>query len=337
MKKILTVLLAIVVFLGVMMCMRQPAYTDIQFIPEAEADISTTVPTTTKPVHIHQYETQTTPATCITPAVITHICACGDMYHEMTTELAAHEYNIVTSESTCTESGYSEYICTVCDYRYTDNITAPLQHDYVATIINPTCIQNGYTLYECSRCDESYTSDYTEKSSHHVWTEWKITKDATPVHNGTRMRECKLCHTHKSEVVKFQWAGSYAVYIPNTNIHAEFVVAEFEQSSVDKNDIIYSTPVNETNPFILGHNTRTMETLYDVQIGQYIYVNWNNEVRVYKVVISEFALQNDTRTDMIGQTTGTSIWDSVGDETLHLYTCYGAIKDHRWMVLAKRV
>lgn len=333
MRKVLTVLLAILVFIGVTMCMSKPAYTDIALIPNAEADTKPNI----GPIHKHQYETTVTEATCTEPAVLIYTCACGDAYEEITHELADHKYIVNIVEPTCTENGYSVYTCIHCGYNYTDNPTEKLPHDFKCTIINPTCIQNGYSLYECKNCDESYTSEFTEKSSEHDWTDWDITRNATPTKKGHRVRMCTLCCTTQSEPIPFAWAGEYAVYIPNTKIHAEFVIADFTQSSVDNYDVVYSTPIDTMNPFIIGHNTRTMETLYNVEIGQYIYVKWNNEVRVYEVVISEFALQNETHTDMFGQTTGTSIWDSVGDETLHLYTCYGATKDHRWMVLAKRI
>ncbi len=340
MRRILTALCAIVVFVGVMMVMRQPAYTD-PLVPNAEAATKTTVPEMTlpetQPVHFHNYQMEATTATCTTPTIFTYTCECGDTYQELTGELAAHEYNIAITPPTCTENGYSVYTCIHCGYHYTDNHTEKLPHDFKCTIINPTCIQSGYSLYECQNCDESYTSEFTEKSSEHDWTDWEITRNATPTKKGHRVRMCTLCCTTQSESITFAWAGEYAVYIPNTKIHAEFVVADFNQSSVDHYDIVYSTPIDDANPFILGHNTGTMSTLYNVVVGQCIYVYWNGEVRVYEVVISEFAMQNNDHSDMIGQTTGTSIWDSVGKETLHLYTCYGATENHRWMVLAKRI
>ena len=323
MRKVLTVLLAILVFIGVMMCLSKPAYTDITLIPNAEADEKHE----TSPIHKHQYEATVTNATCTTPVTIIYTCACGETYEEQTKQFAEHQYTVTIIDPTCIN----------CGYTYIDNPTPVQPHNFKQMLIQPTCIQNGYSIYECQDCGESYTSDFTEKSSKHDWTEWEITKNATPENKGYRVRTCTVCHTKQSESVPFVWASKYAIYIPNTKIHAEFVIADFEQSSVDNYDVVYSTPLDNMNPFIIGHNTRTMATLYNVQIGQLIYVNWNNEVRIYEVVVSEFALQNETRTDMVGQTTGTSIWDSVGGETLHLYTCYGTIKDHRWMVLAKRI
>ncbi|MBQ8806473.1 MAG: hypothetical protein IJZ68_08470 [Bacteroidaceae bacterium] len=346
MRRILTVFLVIVVFVSVMMLMRQPAYTDL--VPNAEAAVKeetavkdTTAPETqhseTAPVHFHNYKIQATAATCTKPAVFTYTCNCGDMYQELTGELAEHEYNVTVTPPTCTENGYSIYTCIVCEYSYTEENLRAHGHDYTKTTINPTCIQNGYTIYECKNCDEVYTSEYTEKTNTHVWSDWEITRYASPVNNGTRSRVCQLCQMNDTETFAFTWKGNYSVYVPNTDIFAEFVVADFNQSSVDHYDVVYSTPMDTANPFILGHNTGTMSTLYNVVVGQRIYVYWDGEVRVYEVVISEFAMQNDDHSDMVGQTTGTSIWDSVGEETLHLYTCYGAIKNHRWMVLAKRI
>jgi sortase (surface protein transpeptidase) len=114
-------------------------------------------------------------------------------------------------------------------------------------------------------------------------------------------------------------------------------ISSFTQSAVDKYDIVYTTEaMDSNNPFILGHNHGTMQYISKINKGDLIYVSVNGNVRTYKVVVSEFAMQNNSHTDIIGQSSGYSIWDNLGGETLHMYTCYG-VNNGRWMVLAIRV
>lgn len=74
------------------------------------------------------------------------------------------------------------------------------------------------------------------------------------------------------------------------------------------------------DPFILGHNYGTMKLLKGVLINDYIYININGQTETYQVVISELGQATDDEMDIIGLTTGTSIYQSFGTKTLHLYT-----------------
>ena len=68
---------------------------------------------------------------------------------------------------------YDIFYCSACGQEagritYTN---FALGHDYVATVTDPTCTEEGYTTYVCSRCDDTYVDDYVDATGHsYSWT-----------------------------------------------------------------------------------------------------------------------------------------------------------------------
>ena len=87
------------------------------------------------------------PATCESPS---HCSRCD--YTEGTA--AAHQW----SEATC----ISVSSCGLCGA--TQGGLAG--HNYVPNVVKPTCTITGYTLYVCSVCSHDYISDYTDATGH---------------------------------------------------------------------------------------------------------------------------------------------------------------------------
>ena len=77
-----------------------------------------------------------------------------------------HDYKSVVTEPTCTEGGYTTYICSRCQDSYTSDSTEAPGHDYHSVVTAPTCTEGGYTTYTCSRCQDSYKADYTDELGH---------------------------------------------------------------------------------------------------------------------------------------------------------------------------
>ena len=149
---------------------------------------------------------------------------------------------------------------------------------------------------------------------------------------------CYVCGTILTEESKIPMLEKNVVCISGTDINHSFSVSSFTQKAVDKYDIVYSEEaLGKDDPFILGHQYRDLGMLYQTKVGSYIYINIEGVIEIYEVIVSEYGIQNSNKTDIIGQTTGASIWDNYDCKTLHLYTCYGSNKDGRWMVLAKQV
>ena len=127
------------------------------------------------------------------------------------------------------------------------------------------------------------------------------------------------------------------IYIVGTDLIGEFVISSFTQRAVDKYDIVYTekTYLGKDDPFVLGHKTGTLMYLSQAEVGDHIYITKDGICEIYEVIVSEYGIQNSAKTDIIGQTTKVSIWDTYENKTLHIYTCYGENKDGRWIVLAE--
>ena len=66
-------------------------------------------------------------------------------------------------------------------------------HEYVKTVVPATCSEMGFTLYVCS-CGDTYKDDYVNMLAH-TPGEWKTDTEATCTASGDRHKECTVCHT----------------------------------------------------------------------------------------------------------------------------------------------
>ena len=71
-----------------------------------------------------------------------------------------HDYQATVTKPTCTEAGYTTYICSICGDRYTDTPVAALGHNMTEhAVVAATCTEEGNSAYwSCSRCGK-YFSD----------------------------------------------------------------------------------------------------------------------------------------------------------------------------------
>lgn len=247
--------------------------------------------------------------------------------------------NETVIEPTCSTEGLREISCSLCDCVLATEILESLPHaeTYPNVIQEPTCYSEGLEAIICTECNQTI-EEHVLECLECTYGDWFVSREATPVDSGKRYRECTGCGDRISESYTMSMPGKNSIYIPGAGICAEFAITSFTQSAVDKNDIIYTDyddtfAVNSNNPFVLGHCYGTLSKLSKVKVGQCIYLSVNGKIKTYEVKISEFAMQNSEWTDIIGQTSGYSIFDNLGTETLHMYTCYGGTNG-RWMVLA---
>ena len=66
-------------------------------------------------------------------------------------------------------------------------------HEYVKTVVPATCSEMGFTLYVCS-CGDTYKDDYVNMLAH-TPGEWTTDTEATCTASGDRHKECTVCHT----------------------------------------------------------------------------------------------------------------------------------------------
>ena len=152
-------------------------------------------------------------ATCVVKAHTLYTCqhGCGSTYTDNYTEFADHKWNAgtYTKAPTCTTSGISHYICTVC-LEEKDEYVAELGHDYSEKTVEATCTDKGYVLHTCARCKDSYKDSYTSVVPHswkdgvcsdcdlvckHSLGAYTYNNDATCTENGTESATCIECGT----------------------------------------------------------------------------------------------------------------------------------------------
>ena len=93
-----------------------------------------------------------------------------------------HNNEVVVTDPTCTEGGYTTTTCTYCGatstsdekealgHNYVDNKCSRCgalnhEHTYTSVVTDPTCTEVGYTTYTCS-CGDSYKDNETEALGH---------------------------------------------------------------------------------------------------------------------------------------------------------------------------
>lgn len=125
--------------------------------------------------------------------------ACGETKSETIPVLDhVHECKETITEPTCTEQGYTTFICRCGDSYVADYVDA-LGHTHEAFITEPTCTEEGYTTYTC-HCGDVYVSDYTQALGHDLGT-WYTVSEATCTEDGLMRRDCKRCDYSVENVI----------------------------------------------------------------------------------------------------------------------------------------
>ncbi len=108
-------------------------------------------------------------ATCQNPQTCTE---CGIVLNPVTD----HKYEATTvTVPTCTEQGYTTYICE-CGHSYKGDYVDATGHSHKTTVIPPTCTVQGYTIYTC-HCGDTYVSDYVGVIPHTEGPDATCTED----------------------------------------------------------------------------------------------------------------------------------------------------------------
>ena len=106
--------------------------------------------------HEHSYEAVVTAPTCTEGGYTTYICECGDSYTADETVALGHAYiGEVTTEETCTENGIMTYTCSVCGHSYTEEVPASGHVTVDVDGYPATCEAPGWTAgVQCCVCNE---------------------------------------------------------------------------------------------------------------------------------------------------------------------------------------
>ena len=110
-----------------------------------------------------------------------------------------HKYSSKITNPSCTEGGYTTFICD-CGVTYTADQTKATGHTYSKKVTVPSCTKKGYTTDTCSACGDSYSDNQTNATGH-SWGSWKVTKEPTTTAEGAEQRTCKTCGTTESRSI----------------------------------------------------------------------------------------------------------------------------------------
>lgn len=104
--------------------------------------------------HIHSFTSTVVPPTCINNGYTLHKCECGYEHKDSFLPQTDHSYTVTESTPpTCTMSGTSKYVCTVCGVEKIITV-APVGHRWGEWNTNAfaTCTENGSRFHICSQC-----------------------------------------------------------------------------------------------------------------------------------------------------------------------------------------
>lgn len=143
-------------------------------------------------------------ATCMTDGYTAgkycNICCAWVEGRELVEALGHTEKVVKGFEATCTEDGLTDgIICSVCDEIIEKQ--EPIMSDgHIFTDYkydnNATCFKDGTFTAICENCNETDSYDYYgSKLEHDIGDEWIIDKESTCENEGSRHKECTLCHT----------------------------------------------------------------------------------------------------------------------------------------------
>ena len=107
--------------------------------------------------HSHSYVSEIVAPTCTEKGYTKYVCSCGDSYTDNATPAAHTMVQVVQKEATCSEEGYSAYSeCSVCGYKENNPTVFPkLAHEYITEYKYPTFAENGERTRVCRVCNHT--------------------------------------------------------------------------------------------------------------------------------------------------------------------------------------
>ena len=67
-----------------------------------------------------------------------------------------HDFEYKKEDPSCTEDGYSVYVCGTCGEEKDREVFPAAGHDYEITAIDPSELEEGYIEFRCKRCDDCH-------------------------------------------------------------------------------------------------------------------------------------------------------------------------------------
>ncbi|MBR7116547.1 MAG: metallophosphoesterase [Clostridia bacterium] len=91
-------------------------------------------------------------------------------------------------------------VCTLCGAVAEEPDDPTHTHSYTDVITPPTCTERGYTTHTCAECGDVYVDSYVPATGH-SYGDWTVTVTPDCTSDGTRTKECSVCHITLSETL----------------------------------------------------------------------------------------------------------------------------------------
>ena len=177
---------------------------------------------------------------------------------------------------TCTDDGYTVYVCDNCGDSYNANHVSALGHNYVVTKeVESTCTSGGYSVYTCTRCGDSYNDDVVSANGHDYGS-WYTVKDSTCLDTGMKRRDCVSCGAYEIEVIEAK-GHNYIVAITSPTCTEQGYTTHvcsrcsdtYIDSYVNAHGHNYVATVTEATCTERGYTTQTCSDCGDSYIENY--------------------------------------------------------------------
>ena len=106
----------------------------------------------------------------------------------------------VKTPATCEGEGEEHRTCSMCDKEETRK-TAALGHQWKEVSRTGNCGVAGEIHYVCEHDSNHTKTEHVEATGNHTWGEWTIVTEATCTSNGSKERECSVCHKKETETI----------------------------------------------------------------------------------------------------------------------------------------
>lgn len=161
-----------------------------------------TVESQTLPATGHSYSGEVHLPSCTEDGYTEYICSnCGDSYKDDIVGSLGHEYGewVYIAVPSCQSSGERVRYCSVCENVESEVLPAT-DHLYCENVYEPTCTEQGYTEHVCSYCGDSYRDGYVD-SLGHDYGEWETVTEATCSQYGEEISYCTRCDEYQSREI----------------------------------------------------------------------------------------------------------------------------------------
>ena len=145
--------------------------------------------------HSHSYSSVITSPTCTNQGYTTYVCSCGDYYLASYVSASGHSLLKVNGKApTCTSAGYKAYeYCTACSHTTYETVPAT-GHSHTPVVTKAsTHLAEGVMTYICS-CGDSYTNSIPKVAEHSYVVSKTVAADCT--NGGYSVYTCECGSTY---------------------------------------------------------------------------------------------------------------------------------------------